>query len=654
MERAGESYRGEGTHLSVHVPFYLKRVLLIDMGQGRLAQRLRSENGLEVQGIEADTVLDGKAPDFPPGFFGGIILRDFQGDSTAFVQILNWALPLLSETGQIYILAPNSDFWRCRLGLKLLNSALLFADIVRMSFSVGLKMYGFYIAEDAAFTAAPCDSLGILRIEGHELHLDNPEDRDTLACSDILFVFVRQQYSAVQHAESCRQAGFPDIGYEVLAHVPVQAQKDPEILWGVELGKLQNLYDWTVRTAQPDPLLYFSKGVHHFLCTVRLRPQEVPAYHAMAKFWNLIGGAHMGNSLLRSLEYALPGSTEHFAEPVSSSSPLEILPPPVWENRETMPRVLFVLPQRPHYGLDVLFDGLCRVLGSENVLDCPPKATLHGGTWPGLEDYPCMFHWPDTSMPVQETLARLAQGGFDLVIYGDCENELGADFSKQFGECLGDVPLFLFDAKDEACHTWAAVQSLLGGISLAGCFKREMLACVDYGPGVYPMPFSYGEERARQDFVLPRGEDFFWAGHRNSYIRRLYLEHIESRLGRSLDQRYALDEYNDRLSRARVGLNLFGFGFDTVRYWELPAHGCLLFSERPPIRIPNNFEDGKTAVFFDDLRECLEKLDHYLAHPEESEAIARAGHALYWRHHTNQARARDLLGYVRQPTAGKV
>lgn len=651
-----ESYRGEATGLSVHVPFYLSHVLLVrqGQGQGRLAQRLKLENGLDVEGLELSPVGVEELRRFKEGYFGGVIFRDFEGDSSAFAMILRQVLPLLSDTGQVLVLAPNPGYWRRRFSAETVSGGLAFEEVVRTAVSVGLKIYGFYLAEDSAFLEAACSDDGAVHIEGREIQLNALEDRDTLACADILFVLVRHGYSALEHAESCRQAGHPDVGYEILAHVPPQALKDAAFQGAVEQGKLRNLYDWTVQSRQTDPLPYFARALHHFRHAIARSPLDVPAYAAMADFWNLIGRADMAGGLLRSIAHALPGSVSEFSRPSRTLQAAGTESAPSWEPKGTLPRVLFVLPPRPHYGLDVVYDGLCRVLGPENVTDCPNKFTLHGGTWPGLEDYPCMFNWLGPSLPTEAAIELLREGAFDLVLYGDCENDLGPEMARKVGAALGETPLFLFDANDEASNARDAVRELLGGVRDYGYFKREMLAGIDYGPHAFPMPFCYSEGRAEREFILPRGEDFFWAGHRNSYVRRLYLEHIERRLGRALDRRYALAEYETRLGSARIGLNLFGFGFDTVRYWELPAHGCLLFSERPPIRIPDNFEDGKTAVFFDNLLECEEKLDYYLAHPQESEAIARAGHAHYWHYHTNEVRARNLLGYVRQATGGKI
>ena len=103
------------------------------------------------------------------------------------------------------------------------------------------------------------------------------------------------------------------------------------------------------------------------------------------------------------------------------------------------------------------------------------------------------------------------------------------------------------------------------------------------------------------------------------------VERIEAMLGKEFSGHYEPEAYAIMLRSSRIGLNCFGMGFDTVRYWELPAHGAMLLSERLPIRIPENFVDGESAVFFDTVQELEEKLAYYLAQPEESAEIAAAG-----------------------------
>jgi len=215
-------------------------------------------------------------------------------------------------------------------------------------------------------------------------------------------------------------------------------------------------------------------------------------------------------------------------------------------------------------------------------------------------------------------------------------------------DAAGGTPLFVVDQEDDPCDNRGMALAHLGRERIDGYFKREMLACVDYGPGVFPLPLSYADGRVPDVVAGDRGTPVFWAGHRRYGLRRLYLETVEKRLGTSFDRVYTPEEYVRALADSRIALSIFGFGFDTVRYWEAAAHGCMLLAERLPIRIPHDFEDGVSAVFFEDLGDLEAKLEHSIAEPDEAAAIAQAGYEHLKRYHTASARAGQMLGWIQR------
>ena len=50
-------------------------------------------------------------------------------------------------------------------------------------------------------------------------------------------------------------------------------------------------------------------------------------------------------------------------------------------------------------------------------------------------------------------------------------------------------------------------------------------------------------------------------------------------------------------SVVKVVLNFRGGGWDTLRYWEVPALGTFMISGKPGFEIPNNFVDGESIVY---------------------------------------------------------
>jgi len=72
------------------------------------------------------------------------------------------------------------------------------------------------------------------------------------------------------------------------------------------------------------------------------------------------------------------------------------------------------------------------------------------------------------------------------------------------------------------------------------------------------------------------------------------------------------------------------------RVIEALASGCLLLEERNTVT-GQFLTEGEHYVAFDGIDELLAKIRHYLAHPAEREAIARAGHAAWKARYTEEA-----------------
>jgi hypothetical protein len=174
----------------------------------------------------------------------------------------------------------------------------------------------------------------------------------------------------------------------------------------------------------------------------------------------------------------------------------------------------------------------------------------------------------------------------------------------------------------------------IGGDNIEEFPWKPMLHGQDPDAVHIPLPFGYPDARVPLQDPARRDQDVFWAGKRVWGMRPLFLPEVERVLGVQFQENYSQVEYSRRLRGAAIGLSLCGTGFDTVRYWEVPAHGVMLLAERPPLCIPGDFVDGRSAVFFGDLPELLDKLQHYRAHPEEAERIAEAGYRHFLAHHT--------------------
>jgi hypothetical protein len=79
-----------------------------------------------------------------------------------------------------------------------------------------------------------------------------------------------------------------------------------------------------------------------------------------------------------------------------------------------------------------------------------------------------------------------------------------------------------------------------------------------------------------------------------------------------------------------------------LREFEAPMSGALYLTEHQA-ELGEYFAIGTEVITYTDRQDLLEKVTHYLAHPEQAERIRRAGYARARRDHTWQHRFNELF-----------
>jgi glycosyl transferase family 1 len=654
-------YSTESEAWGQYIPRFAERILVIDPHEEALVRQIRQREGVEVHGLwvgtseapspdvpfdsvtQVDTLAE--PPPLPLASFDAIVVYRVLDTSHDSPPPFKTLAPLLMPFGQILCAVTNRGFWR--------KGGSTPADATRRDTALaaqeaGLVLYNSWPDTDATAEALEQDSNGCIQLEGNMIPAATEAERQALV-REYLFSLVRPDYNPVLHSRALFGASHPGWAYEVLSNTPARYLTNSETAASVAAERQLCLLAWA-KSGTPQHILelfYASQAL--FYEAVSKAPTLHFAYHCQAEFWRILGNQDMASRLLRSLNHVAPHETTvkqlagYQPETAPQPAPDEATPP--WDPSPASPRVLLITNPRPHYGLDVLYDGLCSLLGPSNVCDYPWKPTLHGQTPGKLAHYPCSFDRPGAPLAIEGLLQQLRAGAFDVVLFGDFDLGMGVSAARGIIEAAGDTPLFLLDQQDDPIDNRPNILKYLGKDS-APYFKREMLACFDYGAQAYPLPFAYADGKTPDEVPLERSQPLFWAGHRQFGLRRLYLKHLESVFAMNLNRSYPQEEYTRAMLDSSIGLNIFGFGFDTVRYWEVPAHGCMLLSERLPIRVPHNFRDGESAVFFDDLPDLEAKVAHYLNHPEEARAIAQAGREHLIKHHSGSARAAQMLGWM--------
>jgi spore maturation protein CgeB len=118
---------------------------------------------------------------------------------------------------------------------------------------------------------------------------------------------------------------------------------------------------------------------------------------------------------------------------------------------------------------------------------------------------------------------------------------------------------------------------------------------------------------------------------------------------------WGLDMYR-ALARSRITLNrhinVAENNANNMRLYEATGVGSLLLTDRKD-NLGEIFEVGKEVVAYSSQEEAAELIRHYLAHPEEAAAIAKAGQARTLRDHTYKRRMEELVPILQRHLAAR-
>ncbi len=104
----------------------------------------------------------------------------------------------------------------------------------------------------------------------------------------------------------------------------------------------------------------------------------------------------------------------------------------------------------------------------------------------------------------------------------------------------------------------------------------------------------------------------------------------------------AFDEFVPLYQRTKIGINVHNRGDYTVggyRMFELPANGVMQICDGGPF-LEAFYDVGREVAAYTGADDLIDKVRHYLAHPAERDAIARAGFRRVMRDHRMGPRLR--------------
>lgn len=316
-------------------------------------------------------------------------------------------------------------------------------------------------------------------------------------------------------------------------------------------------------------------------------------------------------------------------------------------------KILFINSLGTDYVQDLTYFGLVRTLGFGRVVDFPWNKKYHVP----YKKYPQNLGYTGLLGGVRPPLRVRDFRSFDLVIVASSKVDAFQKYLEIVNLLAANTKVVFLDGGDQP--TIGGDLAVYGepGLFLAALarrpfdfiFKREFLVNGNYGSRVFPFPMCFGRPQKtgfEKDFKY---DVTFWAVESDD-IRSKVFELLQNQFDCSENgsvgkQRFSKYKrrggfYLQELKRSKVALNFRGGGWDTLRYWEIPASGGpLMISQELGILIPSNYRHGVEVVFCNsDLSDLIDLASFYLRN--ESLRAKMVSNALKWtaEHHTPKKR----------------
>ena len=250
--------------------------------------------------------------------------------------------------------------------------------------------------------------------------------------------------------------------------------------------------------------------------------------------------------------------------------------------------------------------------------------------------YKAKFPFSSYTGELTEESSSGYDSGFDVCIFG-------YDMEEEVTSLDSSILRVLVDGEDSPSFTDEQIR----GLQLDLIFKREYLYHRIYPSNCFPLPFA--SPFPAVDPLTERPVDVVFLANDN-HPRRWRIHRILTQLdihyvGAVSHNLPVWDEYMGLLARAKIGITVRGFGYDTVRFWECLASGCLVLAEETLQVVPNEFIDGKHLFYFDE-NTLPWLVGHCLYHEEKRQTIAKAGQQHLLNNHTVEARAQYMLDVI--------
>lgn len=321
-------------------------------------------------------------------------------------------------------------------------------------------------------------------------------------------------------------------------------------------------------------------------------------------------------------------------------------------------KILFINSHSADYVQDLTYSGLVKMFGRNNVIDFKWNQKYHLP----YKKYPKNLGY--TSNTIFSSIKSRFSFKFDVVFIGASKVDCFETYLSIIDKISGDVPVIFIDGGDQSkigfdLSIYERPELYNAAISKRKfdfIFKREYLIDREYDNNIAPLPMSFNYNRLPS---LPghfKYDVSFWAVE-SFPVRTEALKLLEDKFdcmanGTYRNQKFSKykrkgDYYLQELSACKIVLNFRGGGWDTLRYWEVPAIGGFMITQKPRIEIPHNYVDEKHVVYCNDnLDNLIDLSEYYLKHEDKRLEIARNALNHTKNHHTDVKRVEYIFNKI--------
>lgn len=323
-------------------------------------------------------------------------------------------------------------------------------------------------------------------------------------------------------------------------------------------------------------------------------------------------------------------------------------------------KILFIGTEKYDYLQDLTYSGLVKILGVKRVIESNWNKNYHIN----LKTYPKNIGYTPSSL-IPSILNRSIDKPDFLFVASN-----RPDCIKSYLEILPKIPpttkTIFIDGGDRS-EIGGDIVRLTGNEQLRKdfletrpfdfVFKREYIKGKDYPANVNPLPISFNFNKLPANISLKKKYDVaFWAVASHE-IREKVFDLLESEFDFSENgsgRGQVMKKYKRKgnfyfreLAATKISLNFRGGGWDTLRYWEVPAVGACMLSQKLDMIIPNDFVPNKHILNCEnDLSDLEEVCEFYLKNDSKREKIAKSGGLHAKKYHSDIARANYILDII--------